>query len=281
MTADQPFLHSLAFIKLCLWFAFYWSRVNHGPPAVTCKARLNSPQPLNRWFPDERPCVFTQNQSPPSHRTDETEIWPFPSDTTQFSFPSEPQSPWAALRCAFTLSCRSRSKLNYMRSPAVNHTSPRQPALAASPRQHQCGPIPSADERRARKSTVSLHFLYACETDVSVGREDLSRRGSASHFMNESNKWIRRASRLYTVSMPGCVCTKSAAKERLIAISLYASPAGIFIFIFFIYQPFTCLTVVRLLTHTVVYSLYSLLRPSSTQRVRMTGEPWKTWEAHA
>ena len=38
---------------------------------------------------------------------------------------------------------RSRSGLNYMRSPAVNHTSPRQPAFTPSPRQHQCGPIPS------------------------------------------------------------------------------------------------------------------------------------------
>lgn len=60
----------------------------------------------------------------------------------------------------FSSGGRSRFRLNYMRSPAVNHTSPRQPAFTPSPRQHQWGPIPSTGDRRAQKTTVSLYSLF-------------------------------------------------------------------------------------------------------------------------
>ncbi|KAA8595059.1 hypothetical protein FQN60_012194, partial [Etheostoma spectabile] len=50
---------------------------------------------------------------------------------------------------------RAAPRLNYMRSSAVNHTSPRQPAFTQSPRQHQWGPIPSTDDR-AQNTTLSF-----------------------------------------------------------------------------------------------------------------------------
>ncbi|KAF1394970.1 hypothetical protein PFLUV_G00006640 [Perca fluviatilis] len=54
---------------------------------------------------------------------------------------------------------RAAPGLNYMRSPAVNHTSPRQPAFTPSPRQHQWGPIPSTDDR-APNTTASSPISF-------------------------------------------------------------------------------------------------------------------------
>lgn len=62
---------------------------------------------------------------------------------------------------------RSRSRLNYMRSPAENLTSPRQPAFTPSPLQHRWAPIPSTGNRRARKTTVSFYSSFCFS--VSVG----------------------------------------------------------------------------------------------------------------
>lgn len=59
---------------------------------------------------------------------------------------------------------RSSSSLNYMLSPSMKHSSPRQPAFTLSPCQHQCGLLPSTGESRTRETTVSSHFLHAGRT---------------------------------------------------------------------------------------------------------------------
>lgn len=55
---------------------------------------------------------------------------------------------------------RSRSALDHMRSPAVNHTSPGQPALTPRPRQHQRGPSPSTGDRRGSTENHSK-FIFS------------------------------------------------------------------------------------------------------------------------
>lgn len=84
--------------------------------------------------------------------------------------PCEPRSDAHSHWAAASSGGRSRSRLNYMRSPAVNHTSPRQPAVTPSRRQHQWGPIPSTGDRRAEKTTVSFyppscHHISEIEAD--------------------------------------------------------------------------------------------------------------------